>query len=186
MAKIDEDGLLNLIKGILGNQIIIKKARSGKKYLSAPPQIDPNRKPTSAQAAYNKRFKRQAVYGKGVSDNPELKKLYLAKAKPGCTAYVMAWCDAHYPPVVKSIVCDGYLGREGDILYIHATDDFQVFSVWVFIYDNNDQLIEKGEASFRDESMWLYKVTTNKKGSRVEAKAYDLPLNEGVLSVDVI
>ena len=183
MAKIDEDGLINLLKGMLGKQVIVKKARSGKRYLSAPPEVDPNRELTPAQAAYSSRFKRQAAYGRAVSDNPELKKIYSAKLNPGCTAYIMAWCDAHYPPTIKSIVHDGYQGREGDILYIHATDDFQVVSVWVSIYDNNDQLIEKGEATAHNELTWLYKSKTNIKGARIEAKAYDRPHNEGVLSV---
>ena len=183
MAKIDEDGLINLLKGMLGKQIIVKRARSGKRYLSTPPEIDPDRELTPAQAAYNNRFKRQAAYGKAVSDNPELKKTYAAKLDPGCTAYIMAWCDAHYPPVVKSILYDGYHGRDGDILYIHATDDFQVMSVWVSIYDNNNQLIEKGEAIFHNESTWVYRSKTNIKGARIEAKAYDRPLNEGVLSI---
>ena len=77
MAKIDEDGLINLLKGMLGKQVIVKKARSGKRYLSAPPEVDPNRELTPAQAAYSSRFKRQAAYGRAVSDNPEISSIFL-------------------------------------------------------------------------------------------------------------
>src|SRR6188472_2328756 len=103
MAKIDEDAIINILKGMLGKQIVVKKGRSGKRYLSAAPETDPNRKLTPAQAKYKERFKRQSAYGKAVSNNPELRKLYAKKLRPGCSVYIMAWRDAHYPPVVRNI-----------------------------------------------------------------------------------
>ena len=184
MAKIDEDAIINILKGMLGKQIVVKKAKSGKRYLSAAPESDPNRKLTPAQAKYKERFKRQAVYGKAVSNNPELRKLYEKKLRPGCSVYIMAWRDAHYPPVVRSIWTTGYRGLQGDIIYIQAEDDFKVASVWVSIFDNQDKLIEKGEATFQKDDVWHYNVTTNVKGSKITVIAYDLPWNEGVLSVE--
>jgi hypothetical protein len=185
MAKIDHDSILNLLIGMLGKQLVVKRSRSGKRYISAKPETDPNRKLTPAKAAYRKRFKQFAAYAVAASRHPETKKLYMEKARPGCSAYIMAWCDARYPPVVRGIIADGYHGREGNILYIHAEDDFKVASVYVSIYDGSGQVVETGEASFVQELTWTYKIKSNAKGSRIVARAYDMPGNDGIFTLDV-
>jgi hypothetical protein len=97
----------------------------------------------------------------------------------------MAWLDANNPPIVKSIITDGYYGREGDILFITAEDDFMVVDVEVRIYDTNNEVIERGKASLRNENLWTYKTSTNTKGSTIEPIAYDRPGNEGKMTLAV-
>jgi hypothetical protein len=183
MAKINDDSILNHMLGMLGKQLVIKRSKSGKRYISAVPEYDPNRKLTPAQAAYKKRFKRNAAYGKRVSSNPELKKLYMEKLLPGCTPYIMAWRDAQHRPVITNVLFEGYHGRENDIIIITAEDDFKVASVQVFIYDIKGALIEKGDASHQNLNIWSYLVKTNTKGSNIEVKAFDMPGNETSASI---
>ena len=186
MAKIDDDSILNFITGTLGKQIVVKRSKSGKRYLSAKPETHPNRKLTPSQARYRSRFKKQAAYAKSACNNPVTKNLYLDRARPGCSAYIMAWLDAHHPPTVKNILTDGYYGREGDILFITAEDDFMVVDVQVRIYYTNYEVIEKGKASLHSENLWTYKTSANTKGSTIEVIAYDdRPGNEGKMTLAV-
>ncbi|MBL7697101.1 MAG: hypothetical protein JNK79_03045 [Chitinophagaceae bacterium] len=54
----------------------------------------------------------------------------------------------------------------------------------VSIYDNEDKLIEEGDAIDNgDELNWLYKVTVDAPGKKIIAKAYDLPENETVKEI---
>jgi len=170
---------------MLGKQIVVKRSKNGKRYLSAKPETDPNRKLTPPQALYRSRFMKQAAYAKSACNNPEAKNLYMDRTRPGCSAYIMAWLDAHNPPMVKNIITDGYYGREGDILFITAEDDFMVVEVQVRIYDTNNEVIEKGKASLHSENLWTYKTSANTKGSTIEAIAYDRPGNEGKMTLAV-
>jgi hypothetical protein len=183
MAKIEDDSILNHMLGMLGKQIVIKRSKSGKRYISAKPEYDPNRKLTKNQLAYAEKFLRQVSYAKAACRVPELKKLYAAKARPGCTPYIMAWCDAHYPPVIRHIIHDGYHGREGDVLFINVDDDCKVSSVLIVIYNDDGDVIEEGKASQQSDNIWTYTTKTNMKGSSIVCKAYDLPKNETVRSL---
>ena len=66
-----------------------------------------------------------------------------------------------------------------------ATRDPQkkVCSVKVAIYSTTGELIEEGDAS-PDDVIWMYKTTRLNKnviGTKIIAKAYDLPGNEGAM-----
>jgi hypothetical protein len=69
------------------------------------------------------------------------------------------------PTRCPNIWITGYRGQEGDIIYIQAEDDFKVASVWVFIYDNQDKIIEKGEATFKK---MMYGTTSGLQISRAQ------------------
>jgi hypothetical protein len=84
---------------MLGKQVIVKKGRSGKLYLSGPPT--PSGKRTPAQLAWKEKFKEFPAYARSATDNAESKELYQSKARPGCTAFIMAWRDARYEPKVN-------------------------------------------------------------------------------------
>jgi hypothetical protein len=89
--------------------------------------------------------------------------------------------------VVQGIVTDGYLGRVGDVIVVHAQDDFKVNAVRISIRSAADELIEEGAAAENADGLsWSYTVTqgnANVVGSKITATAIDIPENEGSLEV---
>lgn len=172
--------------GMIGNQIVYK-VRNGVPYSCNRPTTKDNRKPTPNQKKNQKRLDDCSKYGAEAIKIEEVKKAYAAVATPTQSAYNVAWKDAWYPPQVVSIVTNSYKGQPGDILFVHATDNFKVVSVKVFIYSDK-VLIESGEAvNTGDSLMCLYTATkaVDVNGLRIVARAYDRPLNEGVMEVVV-
>ena len=184
MAKIKGNLIMMNVSGMLGKQIVVKN-RAGKQYLSAPPTIDENRPLTPNKAAWREKFKDFAAYGKYTGTIPDLKAAYKAAAKPGQTAYNVAFKDARYPPEVTGLSTQGYSGNPGDKIFVHAKDDFKVTAVKISIYSASGELIEEGNA-VDDGVLWMYAVANANnivKGSKIVATAYDLPGNEGVKEI---
>jgi hypothetical protein len=48
---------------------------------------------------------------------------------------------------VLSIITQGYNGTIGNIIVVHAVDDFKVSEVYVAVYDSSGRLIENGKAA---------------------------------------
>ena len=184
MAKIDKDSFLNAITGMIGKQVVIKR-RLNSRYVSAAPEIDPNRKPTPNQANHQHRFRIAAATAKRLANTPGTKELYEAAAKPGRSAYHRAFDDAFSPPVINTVISEGYTGKNGDKIFISATDDFKVDSVTVSIHDASDILIEQGAAILK-EGIWCYtaaKAVNKITGCIITVKAYDLPRNETIKQI---
>ena len=182
MAKIKGNIIMMNLSGMLGKQIIIKH-RNGKPYACAPPTIDENRPLTPNKKAWREKFRLLAAYAKAATRDPQKKAAYLAAAKPGQTAYNVAFMAARYAPVVTALSVQGYAGKRNDKIFVQATDDFKVCSVKVAIYSTTGELIEEGDAS-PDDVIWMYKTTRLNKnviGTKIIAKAYDLPGNEGAM-----
>jgi len=185
MAKIKGNVFMQGVTGMIGKQVVYKN-RNAKQYTSAAPTIDKNRKPTPGQQLNQERMSKCSKYGKAALKNKKLRNAYQEAAKPHQSAYNVAWKDAWHPPRIVSIVTSGYKGRPGDILFVHATDNFKVVSVKILIY-NNDVLVEEGEAvATGDSLMWTYTALSSVNDLpdlKIIAKAYDLPGNEAVMEV---
>jgi len=109
----------------------------------------------------------------------------MAARKKGQSAYNVAFRDARYAPEVTAINAKGYTGRAGDLIFVQAKEDFMVTAVKVSIYSASGELIEEGNA-VTDDILWMYQATginSEIEGSKIVAKAYDLPGNEGVREV---
>jgi hypothetical protein len=139
------------------------------------------------QVAVKKRFAEYIRYAKAAIKDPDIKVAYAAAAKPGRTAFNRAVTDASHPPKIGKIDTDNYHGRPGDNLTIDATDDFKVIAVQISIQDANGHLIEQGDAIMQiNTGDWLYVVREANEpfaGSRITAKALDLPGNKTSLTV---
>jgi hypothetical protein len=75
----------------------------------------------------------------------------------------------------------------GDVIVVHAMDDFKVNAVRIAIHNADGELIEEG-AAVEDAGglSWSYAVTqanANVAGSKITATAIDIPENEGSLEV---
>lgn len=184
MARIYDNSFLMGISGMIGKQVVIKR-RKNKPYIAAAPEWNPNRVPTPAQKKWDQKFKLNAAKAKALALHPDTRPLYLAAAKPGQTAYNLAFKDACKPPHITGISHQGYSGKTGDKIFIQAKDDFKVVNVNICIYNAAENLLEEGDALY-DGIIWMYAAKTNVNnilGFAIVAKAYDIPGNEGVLKV---
>ena len=178
MARMGKNSLMYGVTGMFAKQIVYKKRR-GKRYVAGPPNVKENRVPGKAEQAVRDRFKQSNDYASSVVKDPKLKAQYEAVAKKRQTANNVAFSDAYHPPVISGILAYGYAGVTGNIITIQARDNFKVASVMVAIYDENDIIIEQGNAVDNGDKLnWMYTVTKNGRGSKIIVKAYDLPWNE--------
>jgi hypothetical protein len=173
-------------RGMFGNQVVFK-IRKGKQFVSAPPNFNENRKPTPNQRAAQERFKRASEYATEAIQDESTKKAYQKVAGKRQTAQNMAFRDAYNPPEIFSIISQGYTGVPGNIIVVHAVDDFKVTRVNVSIYSSNNVLIETGEASTNKHGMlWVYSTSVaneNVAGCVIKVSAYDVPENESKMEV---
>ena len=171
---------------MIGNQVVFK-VRKGKQIIAAPPTVRENRKPTPNQLAAQDRFKFSSDYANKVIHDEKLKAAYQQVASKRQSAQNMAFKDAYNPPKIMEIITKGYIGAVGNIIVVHAVDDFKVFKVYIEIHDGSGTLIEKGEAvSNKHGVVWVYTVTianSNVDGCKVVATAFDLPMNVDVMDV---
>lgn len=154
------------------------------------PDFNENLEPTKKQVEVRNLFAEAAAYAKGAIADAELKKEYQKKAKPGRSAYNIAFRDCLKAPVVQSINPDQYTGTPGSKVEISAKDDFRVVAVTVSIYTVGGILVEQGNAILNpvNRNKWTYTATqTNDAlpGSVIKATAFDLPGNKGTLEIDV-
>ena len=134
---------------------------------------------TSNQLTIRENFKKAATYAKAAITDAALKLAYKAKAKPGQTAYNMAFADFFNLPEIGDIDSSGYNGDVGTKLMAQVTDDFKVVSVKVIIQKSGGSLIEEGSASLLPDGIhWEYKSTVQNglvAGTKVSFVATDLP-----------
>ena len=181
MAKIEENSLIAAVTGMIGKQVVVKR-RKGKPYLSGAPSTNPRRKPTPNQAVSDRRFEECVEYANMAKVYPEKIEFYTSTPGPGETIYHKAFTDAYKAPKVTAILAKGYQGREGDIIYINAHDNFKVVAVRVSIYNKEKELIEEGSAVPQEGDVWIYTATQNIKGEMIAVSAFDFPGNEGTAS----
>ena len=181
MAKIKLNALVESARGRLGNDLVLKRTRSGATILAKKPEFPANRKFSKAQRDHQQRFKRAVTYAKAAQTNP----IYVALAKKQKQpAYNVALADAMYPPRVIEIDASDYSGQTGEVIRVQAEDDVQVARVHVAICDTRKRVIEEGEAiSDRIRRWWIYTTQTAENGVSVKAVAYDLAENEDSLTI---
>lgn len=187
MPKQNNNIVMHSTRGMFGKQVVFKR-RGGESYVSAPPEIKPGRKPTEAQLAIQQRFKSSTEYANEAIKDPEIKKIYQAKAKGNQMAHNVAVLDAFYPPVVLEITAAAYQGQIGNVISLQAEDDFKVTEVKVTIHNAAGDLIEEGLAVQGKRLLWTYTVTqanANIAGTKIKAIAKDLANNEGTLEETV-
>ena len=171
---------------MIGKQVVFK-IRNGKQIVTGPPKVDKDRIPTPNQQVSQDRFKFSCEYANEAIKDDALKAAYRKVASRRQSAHNMAFKDAYNPPEVLNIILQGYKGVAGNIIVVHAVDDFKVKAVNVSIFDKSDNLIEKNEAvSDKHGVVWVYTVTVANvevEGCKIVASAVDLPGNEDLMEV---
>jgi hypothetical protein len=143
---------------------------------------------SASQLSIRDSFKKAAVYAKAAITDAATRLAYKAKAKPGQSAYNMAFADFFKPPSIGDIDTSTYSSQAGSTINIEATDDFKVVSVKVKIEKANGTLVEQGSATLSSDGLhWLYTVTAsgNITGNVISVTATDLPGNAIVKQITI-
>lgn len=186
MAKIKGNVIMKGVRGMLNKQVIVKE-RLGTEYMCYSPQYNDNRHVPEDELKNRDLFRENSKRAVALINNAELKSLYDTFRKKGQTAYNVAMSDVSHPPKIKALYTQGYTGKSGGTIIIHATDNIKVTRVSISIYDETSQLIEQGDALDNDDSLtWLFAAkieNSHVQGCTIEAKAYDIAQNETTLSI---
>lgn len=186
MAKILDNVLLRGLQGSIGKQIVIK-VRNGKPYVAKHPPKRTGEIPSEKQTIARQQFTRAQRFAQHVNKNAELKDFYTPHIRSGQTILNVAYLDAFYPPVVHEIDSSSYTGIPGQFIYVKATDNFKVVSVYVKILDVFGRCFDEGEAARSDQSdTWVYATSEHNEFLgliSVIAVAKDLAGNEGKMEI---
>lgn len=179
MSKSENNVITRGATGTFGKQVVFSQ-RFGETIMSIPPGKR-NYPPTANQQETRDRFKMANDYAKAVHTDEVLNAVYKAAARPGLSAYNIAMSDAFKIPQIKGINSSMYTGNPGDIISIHAIDNFKVQSVDVTILNQDNEVLEKGKAiKDPDNDYWTYTTVAAEKGSRLVVQVTDLPGNEAM------
>ncbi len=189
MSKISNNPLVQGARGNFGKKYVYKK-RGNDTHLARMPEINKNAVVTEKQEKVRELFASAALYAQGAMSSPDLKAQYKKKAKPGKTAYNVAFRDYVKAPVVKSIDPEKYNGTIGSTIVVSAKDDFRVVEVAVTIRNAGGVIVEQGNAVLNpiNRNQWIYTATQLHAaiaGSVIAATAKDIPGNTGALEVTV-
>jgi len=101
MAKLINNVVMQGVSGIIGKILIFRQMKNGTTVIAMRPK--PRTKPiTPAEAATHQRFKEAAHIAKKRSQDPILRAQYLAKAKPGQSAYLVALTEYLNAPKIAT------------------------------------------------------------------------------------
>jgi hypothetical protein len=143
--------------------------------------------PTNAQLGNRSRFSEAARYARAAISDPESKLFYRSKAKPGQSAYNIAFGDFFHAPEIGSIDTSSYDGSAGSRIMVPVTDDCKVVSVRLRIQAADGRVVEEGEAVLQADGLhWVYTAVMQNDvfpGSIVSVSASDLPGNSSVKQV---
>ncbi len=184
MARSKFNVLTHGLSGLVGDMLVFRQ-KAGKTFVSGRPK--PSTKPTKPiSLTIRERFKRAASYAASIMSDLALKAEYQLTAKPGQSAYNMAFTDYQKAPeIYEDINLSVYTGAIGEAIEVSVLDDFRVESVSVQIKTAADVLIEEGAAVQSPNGLdWVYTTTAvnaEVPGSKIIFTAKDLPGNETVL-----
>lgn len=139
--------------------------------------------PTAGALAQRQRFQQAAFYGRAVQADPAQQAAYATGVDANTNSpYTVAVADYLNAPDIRDVDFSAYRGAVGDVILIHATDDFAVARVHVHIQNPDGTLVEEGDAlPDPDGYTYRYKATvknTSLAGDKVTVSVYDNPGNE--------
>ncbi|RZL00193.1 MAG: hypothetical protein EOO89_30635 [Pedobacter sp.] len=180
MARSTNNVVMKGVSGTIGKMLVFRTNAADKTIVARRPKSS-NKPLTAAQLEVRDRFTEAAYYAKTAISNPALKEEYLAKAKPGQSAYNVAFSDYLKGPELRKVMADEYNGAIGDSLVFRVIDNFKLQSVSIRILDSTNNVIEQGAATPLDNGLdWQYVTTATNPtvlGSNLEVTAKDTPGN---------
>lgn len=116
-----------------------------------------NRDFNATQLAHQEAFREAIAYAKTAKDQA----VYITRAQ-GTTlsAFNVAVADWFNKPEILEIDARGWTGDINQSIRVKAQDDIRVTKVHVVIRDENDAILEQGEAVQSDGLWWTYNTQT--------------------------
>jgi hypothetical protein len=173
MAKVNGNIFMEHLSGMIGGQLVLKRARGGGTIISKKPTFRPDRTFSAAQLAQQQAFREATAYARAMKREP----IYLARANGSSqTGYNVAVADWFNRPEILEIDLSGWTEGSSGVIRVRAQDDAKVQQVDVIISDKNGTLLEEGLASESGALWWEYNTTQAAADNmRVTAAARDLP-----------
>ena len=166
MARIRKNLIVQGLSGKFGGQVVFRQLRDGRTIVADMPDFS-HRVLSRDQKAHHSKFKEGAAYAKGAAKTQPLYAQLAAGTMK--TAYNVALSDFFHPPVVHKVE------RDEAVIRIWASDDVKVTGVYVTIFDEDESVLEKGEA-IQEAALEWWKYVPQHAG-RVVVEARDLAGN---------
>jgi hypothetical protein len=173
MAKVNGNIFMAHLSGMIGDQLVIKRARGGRTINSKKPTFRSDRVFSAAQLAQQQAFREATAYARAMKREP----IYLAKANDSAqTGYNVAVADWFNRPEILEIDLSGWTTEGGGVIRVRAQEDVKVQQVKVVISEENGALLEEGLASETGALWWEYQTAQPAaQNLRVTTAAMDLP-----------
>lgn len=131
--------------------LVLRHMRDGRTIIATRPDYS-NHEWTEGQKLHHSRFQEAVAYAKHASRaEPLYAQLAAGTAK---NAYNLALSDWFHPPVIHAIM------RLPGVIRVGVTDNVQVTEVRVTISDEENRLLEQGQAVQVNDISWEYPTTT--------------------------
>ena len=188
MAKSVRNVVTFGLSGLIGDLLVFRQ-KAGKTFVSNKPKLS-TKAPTAEMLKVRSLFRRAAIYAKSVIKDLTKKAAYEAVAKPGQSAFNVAFADYQKGPEIETgLAFPHYNGEIGQELKASIIDNFIVKSVTFSILNAAGVSLESGEAMQAEDGLdWVYTTTAENAdfaGGKVIIKAYDNPGNETLLEVAI-
>jgi len=172
MAKVAKNVMVWGMSGSIGN-LVFRQMKDGSTWVSATPNFS-HRKFSKGQKSHQSRFKEAASYARGAA---KVQPIYAELAR-GTTknAYNIALSDWFTPPVIHRLE-----RREGRIL-INASDNVLVTRVRVMVLDEDEKVLEHGEAVQQGSKTGWWDYSPHSEG-KIVAEAWDLAGNKTTMTL---
>jgi C4-dicarboxylate-specific signal transduction histidine kinase len=176
MAKMTLNRIVEALWGKLGD-LVYRQRPDGTIIVSGTPEQN-KKKATQKQKEYRQRFGQRSQYASWLAKQhpiyAELASREEARAR-WLSPFNFAVSDCAHPPEIHRVE-----RREGRIL-VEASDNVMVAKVIVTIYDEHNQLLERGDAVPQEGNMWEFACQA--EGKTIQAQAWDLANNHTELVV---
>ena len=169
----------------MGSQFVLPVKGNQSILANKPKRRRKIRVPSDEQKEVRLKFKAAVTYAQTVLNDPPLKLDYLAAARPGQSAFNVAFSDAYLGPEISNLDTSAYKGIAGNQFRVRVQDNFYVKQVMFYILEPDGSEIESGVATLESNGLdYFYIAKVNNpelQGTIIRVTAEDLPMNRTVL-----
>jgi len=175
MAKVNNNIFVRGLSGSLGDQFVVRQDRAGRTIVAA--RNHTARQFNESQLAHQEAFRKAVAYAKSAMTH----EVYVARAQGTAqSAFNAAVADWFNAPEILEVDTNTWNGGISETIRVQAQDDIYVAKVHVVIRDENNTILEEGDALPADGLWWTYNTQTDidmSSNPQVTAQAYDLAGN---------
>ena len=167
MAKFKRNAPVPGLSSRFGNTTTFRQMKDGPTTIAGVSDFS-SRVFREGMLTHQSRFRQAAAYAHEAAKNQPI---YTALSQnTPCRPYNLAFSDWLHAPVIHEVIC------LAECIRVDATDNVLVTKVIVTISDENEQLLEQGEANLISDAWWEYRTSAPTGGSLI-VEAFDLAGN---------